>query len=104
MENNTEDSNDNGCKNVDPFTEEQGLANQYYWHPAGIFDDLEDLELNCIFPFILNGTRYDTCALYDVEELGKGSFKNGYGIGNHKDLRIFNNTAEFWRSFCDFFL
>ena len=71
-ENNPEDTNVKGCTNVYPFTL---FDLQISGHPSATFDEMEPTEVNCIFPFILNGTRFDTCSLYDVEELGKGSCK-----------------------------
>ena len=32
-------------------------------------EEPEGLEQECIFPFIFEGIRYDTCALYDIEDL-----------------------------------
>ena len=32
-------------------------------------ETFEDSEVDCIFPFIFNGTTYTSCALYNVEGL-----------------------------------
>jgi len=52
------------------LTECKNVPNQYnLQHPGVEFNSLEPREADCIFPFIFNGTKYDSCVIFEIEGL-----------------------------------